>query len=103
MAAYALGVTLLIHFLHKYVSMNNHRCKEVVFSDDFTTASKIEGIRSYWELLKQVGPFYGYFSNPFNLILWSRNNILIMLLKHLKEVKLKLLRRGKTFRSSNWK
>ena len=33
-AAYALGVTPLIHFLHEYVSMNNHRCKEVAFADD---------------------------------------------------------------------
>ena len=36
MAAYALGVTPFIHFLHDYVSMNNHRCKEVAFADDFT-------------------------------------------------------------------
>ena len=63
MATYALGVTSLIHFLHKYVSMNNHRCKEVAFADDFTTPRKIERIRSYWELLQQVGPLYGYFSN----------------------------------------
>ena len=49
MAAYALGVAPLIHFLHKYVSMNNHRCKEVTFADDFTRTGKIEGIRSYWE------------------------------------------------------
>ena len=32
MAAYALGVTPLIHFLPEYVSMNNHRCKEVAFA-----------------------------------------------------------------------
>ena len=25
MAAYAMGVAPLIHFLHEYVSMNNHR------------------------------------------------------------------------------
>ena len=64
MAAYALGVSPLIHFLQEYVSINNHRCKEVAFADDFTIAGKIEGIRSYWELLQQVGPLYGYFSKP---------------------------------------
>ena len=64
MAAYTLGVTPLIHFLHEYVSVNNHRCKEVAFADDFTIAGKIEGIRSYWELLQQVGPLYGYFPKP---------------------------------------
>ena len=47
MAAYALGVAPLIHFLHEYVSMNNHRCKKVAFADDFTTAGKIKGIISY--------------------------------------------------------
>ena len=55
MAAYALGVTALIHFFYKYVSMNNHRCKELVFTDDFTITGNIEGIRSYWEMLQQVG------------------------------------------------
>ena len=64
MVTYALGVTPLIHFLHEYVSMNNNRCKEVAFADDFTIAGKIEGIRSYWELLQQVGPLYGYSPKP---------------------------------------
>ena len=52
----AYGLTPLIHFLHQYISMNNQRCKEVAFADNFTIAEKIEGIRSYWELLQQVGP-----------------------------------------------
>ena len=71
MAAYALGVTPLIHFLHEYVSMNNHRCKEVAFADNFTITGKIEGIRSHWELLQQVGPLYGYFpkSSKFYLVI----------------------------------
>ena len=47
MAAYALGVTPLVHFLHEYVSMNNRRYKEVAFPDYFTITGKIEGIRSY--------------------------------------------------------
>ena len=64
MAAYALGVTPLVHFLHEYVSLNNRRYKELAFPDDFTITGKIEGIRSYWELLQQVGPFYGYFPKP---------------------------------------
>ena len=64
MSAYALGVTPLIHFVHEYISMNNHRCKEVVLADGFTIAGKIEGFRSYWELMQQVGPLYGYFPKP---------------------------------------
>ena len=64
MVAYTLGVTLLIHFLYKYVSMNNNRCKEKPFVDDFTIVGKIEGIRSYWKLLQQVVQLYGYFPKP---------------------------------------
>ena len=65
MAVYVLGMTPLIHFLHEYVSINNNRCKEVAFVDDFTITGKIKGIRLYWELLQQVGPLYGYFPNPY--------------------------------------
>ena len=64
MVAYTLGVTLLIHFLYKYISMNNNRCKEKPLVDDFTIVGKIEGIRSYWELLQQVVQLYGYFPKP---------------------------------------
>ena len=39
------------------MNMNNHRFKEVVFADDFTIAEKIERIKSYWEMLHQVGLF----------------------------------------------
>ena len=52
MAAYALRVIHLVHFLHEYVSMKNHRCKEVAFAGDFIIAGKIEGIYSYWEMLQ---------------------------------------------------
>ena len=41
MAAFAFGVTPLIHFLHNYVSINNHICKEVAFADNVTIAGKI--------------------------------------------------------------
>ena len=44
--------------------MNNHICKEEAFADNLTIAGKIERIRSYWELLQQVGPLFGYFPRP---------------------------------------
>ena len=93
MAAYALGVTPLIHFLHEYVSMNNQRCKEVAFADNFTITGKIEGIRSHWELLQQVGPLYGYFPKSSKFYLVIMQNTWRMLLKHLEKVKSKLLQR----------
>ena len=58
MAAYALGVTPLLHFFHEFASSHNHRTKEVAFADDFTISGKISEIKEYWDLLT---PMYGYF------------------------------------------
>ena len=44
--------------------MNNHICKEEAFANNLTIAGKIERIRSYWELLQQVGPLFVYFPRP---------------------------------------
>ena len=36
MGAYALCVTPIIHFIGKFLFINEHRSKEVAFTDDFT-------------------------------------------------------------------
>ena len=95
MAAYALGVTPLIHFLHEYVSMSNHRCKEVSFADDFTIAGKTEGISSYWELLQQVG-LYGYFQRPSKSYLVVKEQYLENAIETFRGVKSKVLQWGKS-------
>ena len=64
MAAYALGVTPLIHFLSEFIKINDHHSKEVAFADDFTVAGKVTEIRSYWDALLQIGPLFGYFPKP---------------------------------------
>ena len=64
MGTYALGVTPLLHFLHEFILINEHRSKEVTFADDLTVAGKIVEIKQYWELLLQVGPKYGYYLKP---------------------------------------
>ena len=51
MAAYAIGVTPLLHFFHNFILSNVHRTKEVAFADDFTIAGKISEIKEYWEEL----------------------------------------------------
>ena len=61
MAAYAIGVTPLLHFFHNFILSNVHHTKEVAFSDDFTIAGKISEIKEYWEELRKIGPKYGYF------------------------------------------
>ena len=64
MGTYALGVTPLLHFLHEFILMKEHRSKEVAFVDDLTVAGNIEEIKQYWELLVQVGPRDGYYPKP---------------------------------------
>ena len=61
MAAYALGVTPLLHFFHEFASSHYHSTKEESFADDFTISRKISEIKEYWDLLTLKGPMYGYF------------------------------------------
>ena len=49
----AFGVTPLLHLLYEFISINEHRKKEVVFGDDLIVAGKIEKIKQYRELLLQ--------------------------------------------------
>ena len=54
------GTTPLLHFLHEFILINEHRSKEVPFTDDLTNAE----IKQYWELLLQVGPKYSHYPKP---------------------------------------
>ena len=60
MAAYALGVTPLIHFLHEYILVNKQWYEEAAFADDFSVAGKTKNIKTYWEMLQKIGLLYGY-------------------------------------------
>ena len=64
MGAYALGVTPLIHFLGRFIFINEHRSKEVTFADDFTIAGKASKIKAYWHILQQQGSFSVYLPKP---------------------------------------
>ena len=88
-------MTPLIHFLHEYVSMNNHRCKEVAFANDFTIARKIEGIKSYCEMLLQVGPLYCYFSKPSKSYLVVKGQYLKNAVKIFRGSEVKITTEGK--------
>ena len=71
MRTYALGVTPLLHFLHEFILISEHRSKEVAFADDSTVPGNIKEVKRYWELLVRVGPKYGYYPKPskYHLIL----------------------------------
>ena len=75
--------------------MNNHRCKEVAFSDDFTIAVKIEGIRSYWELLQKVGPLHGYFPKLSKLYLVVKEQYLENAIETFRGSEVKMTAKGK--------
>ena len=61
MAAYALGVTPLLHLFHEFITSNFHVTKEVAFAVDLTVSGKISEIKEYWDILQHMGPKYGYF------------------------------------------
>ena len=88
MAGHALGVAPLIHFLHEYVSTNNHRRKEV--------AGKIEEIRSYWEMLQQLGPFYGYFPKPSKSYLGVKEHYLGHVIEIFRKSEVKITTEGES-------
>ena len=39
------GVTPLLHFLHEFILIKEHRSKEVAFADDLTVAGNIKEIK----------------------------------------------------------
>ena len=56
---YALGILLLIKFLHLFISLNEMNSREVVFADDFFVACNLNGIKDYWEKLTAIDLKYG--------------------------------------------
>ena len=61
MAAYALGITPLIHHLLEITSSNKLYSKEIAYADDFTVAGSVKDIKCYWEHLNSVAIFFGYY------------------------------------------
>ena len=62
MGAYTLGVAPLIHFLSKFIFINEYRSKGVAFADSFIVAGKASEIKANWGILQHHGPLLGYFS-----------------------------------------
>ena len=56
MAMYAIGIQPLIRTLDGIT-------KQVWYADDSAAGSKLEQLRTYWDLLVDIGPRYGYFPN----------------------------------------
>ena len=56
MAMYAIGTQSLIRRLDGVA-------KQVWYADDSAAGSSLERLRRWWDLLKEIGPLYGYFPN----------------------------------------
>ena len=56
MAMYAIGTLPLIHHLEGIA-------KQALYADDSAATSKLEQLKSWWDLLNEIGPRYGYFPN----------------------------------------
>ena len=56
MAMYAIGTQPLIRRLDGIA-------KQVWYADDSAAGSSLERLRRWWDLLKEIGPLYGYFPN----------------------------------------
>lgn len=54
-------VTRLLYFLQEFILVNEQGSKEVAFAHDFSVKGKIKKIKTYWEILQQVGQLHGYF------------------------------------------
>ena len=58
MAMYAIGVLPLIHHLN-YISVS-----QIWYADDAAGVGYLSSLRCWWYELSNIGPAYGYYSNP---------------------------------------
>ena len=74
MGTYALGVTPLLHFLHEFILINEHRSKEVAFADELTIANTKE---IKLEIQKKLSNTENCYSK------WVQNTVIIQNLQNL--------------------
>ena len=60
MAKYAIATRPLIDSLAS-VSSTEEKVAQVWFADDSTSGGSVEGVKKWWEHLKEAGPKYGYY------------------------------------------
>ena len=68
MGANTLGILPLIKFLLEFINLNEMNTKEVVFADDFSVAGSLNSIEDYRDKLTAIGPNYGYFPKPYEIL-----------------------------------
>ena len=67
MAIYGIALAPLLKYLA--ICYPERDPQMVAFADDLTSAGRLSKLRSWWKVLLDVGPKYGYFSKPCKTIL----------------------------------
>ena len=61
MAVYATGITPLLEDLLSVISVHD---RMAAFADDITAAGKCVSLRTWWDHITSIGPYFGYFPQP---------------------------------------
>ncbi len=78
MAKYALGTRPLLNSLAE--ETEGDEVMQVWFADDSTSGGSVEGVKKWWDHLKETGPKYGYYPKP------SKTHIIVKDFADLEEV-----------------
>ena len=62
MSIHVIRITPMLDMM--LVAMQNDHNKMVGFADDVTASGNLEALRRWWDTLMQIGPNYGYYSQP---------------------------------------
>jgi len=62
MAIYSLRVTPMLNIL--LLGIGDQHNKMIAFADVITAVGTLEALKQWWDRILDVGPSYGYFSQP---------------------------------------
>ena len=100
MAIYALGITPLIMMMVELVRTKCGDIKMVAFADDFSAAGKLKSLLQWWTTFLEVGPKFGYFTEPAKSWLMTKPETQATGKELFKDTKVKVTNSGKKFLGS---
>ena len=100
MTIYTLGITPLIMMMVELVRTKCNNIKMVAFADDFSAAGKLKSLLQWWTTMLEVGPKFGYFTEPANSWLITTPETQATGKELFKDTKVKVTNSGKKFLGS---
>ena len=65
MALYAVAIIpLMLMIMEITANAPKESSKVAAYADDFTAAVTVESLKSWWDVLCQLGPKFGYYPEP---------------------------------------